>query len=238
MLKGFPASQAVQYPHPELRPGGVAVLPREAELVVKDALADADALRKLARSEVEEARRVAREQGYADGFAQAQEAVVREFARERAELASLRERVEHDAASLEQLLQVERSRVRTEALAQAQREMVQLAMAAATKVVRTELSSRQDLVVQLIAQAVAATAGEGAAQVRAAAADVDWLHARRSELASAGTRVAVEPDPTLELGEFVVQGPTGIVDGRVAAQIGQLEQAALGAVAELGGHER
>lgn len=190
----------------------VAALRREAELALENARIQGDSIRQSAESAAAltrlEAEKAA-EAALAEARAEAQRILAE--ARERAE-AEVRERLEHS-----------------------QQALVELAVAAATRLVQGHLAVQPQAVVQMVAAGLRLVK-DAPATVRVSPGDLPLLEAQRSTLErelGAGT-LTFTPDPGLGRGSYMVQTPVGQVDGTLEQQTARLTAAMRAA---LGGAE-
>jgi len=188
-------------------------LRREAELALENARLQADAIRQAAEKDASVMRLEAEKEAQAalaDARAEAQRI-----------LAEARQQAEEEVARR---------------LEQSQEALVELAVAAATRLVQGHLAIQPQAVVQMVAAGLRLVK-DSPATVRVNPEDLPLLEAQRSALErelGAGA-LTLTPDPGLQRGSYLVQSPVGQVDGTLEHQTERLEAAMRAA---LGGNER
>jgi flagellar assembly protein FliH len=130
--------------------------------------------------------------------------------------------------------------LRSQMVAQTERQMVQIALAVARRILRREVSIDQDLVVALARVALDRLGDQVSATVRLNPDDYAGITARRGA-EWAGTRVSVVADPAVSRGGCRVESDLGFVDAGIDAQFDEMVHALLGesgaaTVAEGDGH--
>lgn len=117
--------------------------------------------------------------------------------------------------------------LRTTMVHQTERQMVQLALMLAKRVVGRELSLDDDLVAAMAHVALERLGENTPATIRLNPDDYAAIVSLRGE-AWEGTQVTITPDPSLPRGGCVVDSAFGRVDASVEAQLGELSRALLG----------
>jgi flagellar assembly protein FliH len=174
----------------------------------------------------EEARRQGREEGYAEGLRHGMEAA---RAESESVLAAAQADAEAEVAGAAQVAeQVRREALagRAEVLDAAQGQLLDLAFAMARQILKTELTLQPGAALPMLEAALAKLKGEEEPQVRLSPQTLAVLEEHRGRLLAAlpgARRIALEADPGLEPGDFVVQSNQGFVDGRVDRQVQVLE---------------
>jgi flagellar assembly protein FliH len=125
------------------------------------------------------------------------------------------------AQTVEELEQLKGSLAR-----QTERQVVQLALALARRVVLRELTLDPDLVAAMAHVALARLGDGSPATIRLNPEDYAVIAAQRGEQ-WAGTSVSVLPDPALPRGGCLVESAFGVIDASVDAQLGELATALL-----------
>jgi flagellar assembly protein FliH len=153
---------------------------------------------------------------FAKGFAQGERAGA-EAARERGE------------AMLRRLTQTidELMALRTQMIHQTERQMVQLALAVARRVVHREVSLDQDLLVAMARVALERLGESARVTVRFHPEEFEAISARRAN-DWAGASVSVVADPRVGRGGCRVESEFGTLDAGVDAQLQELARALLG----------
>ena len=108
-----------------------------------------------------------------------------------------------------------------------ERQMVDLALALARRVVDRELTLAPDLVAAMAHVALERLGEQTPATIRLNPADYSVVTAGRGEQ-WAGTHVSVVPDPAVTRGGCVVESDFGVIDASGDAQLGELARALLG----------
>lgn len=108
-----------------------------------------------------------------------------------------------------------------------ERQMVDLALALARRVVDRELTLAPDLVAAMAHVALERLGEQTPATIRLNPADYSVVIAERGEQWE-GTHVSVVPDPAVTRGGCLVESDFGVVDASVDAQLGELARALLG----------
>jgi flagellar assembly protein FliH len=119
------------------------------------------------------------------------------------------------------------SQLRKTMVHQTERQMVQLALLLAKRVVGRELALDVELVAAMAHVALERLGESGPATIRLNPEDYAALVVLRGE-AWEGAQVAITPDPALPRGGCVVDSEFGRVDASIEAQLGELSRALLG----------
>lgn len=197
---------------------------------VADAEAYTNALLAEAEAGVEQLRETARQAGYEEGrsaghaagleVGQAEAEQLLAGARQETEL--LIAEAQAAAVSIREGALAERERL----LDASQEQILDLAFAVARQVLRAELVLNPMAVLPMLEAALAKFKGEEEPQVRVSPEVHALLEEQRGRLVAAipgARRVAVEADPALETGDFMVQGAQGFIDGRLDQQVAVVE---------------
>jgi flagellar assembly protein FliH len=118
-------------------------------------------------------------------------------------------------------------RLKTGLVHQTERQVVQLALALARRVVMRELTLDPDLVAAMAHVALERLGDGSPATIRLHPEDYAVVAAHRGEQ-WAGSHVSVVPDPALPRGGCLVESAFGVIDASVDAQLGELAAALLG----------
>ena len=110
---------------------------------------------------------------------------------------------------------------------QTERQVVQLALALARRLVMREVTLDHDLVAAMAHVALERLGDGSPATIRLHPEDYAVVAAHRGEQ-WAGTHVSVVPDPALPRGGCLVESAFGVIDASVDAQLGELAAALLG----------
>ena len=154
--------------------------------------------------------------GFSKGFAQGEragleagarraDAMLRRLAQTIDELAALRQRIVRET----------------------ERQMVQLALTLARRVVLRELTLEPDLVGAMAHVALERLGHDAPATIRLNPEDYAIVMAQRGEQ-WAGTQVTVTPDPAVARGGCLVESGFGLIDAGIDAQLQELSRALLG----------
>ncbi|HEY8347885.1 MAG TPA: FliH/SctL family protein [Symbiobacteriaceae bacterium] len=204
-----------------------------------------------AEAAVAEARRQGFEAGREEGLAAARSELEAErqaarFAVEKAKLEAdaLRQAAEADARAIRAEAEAERQRLLAEAREQAARlleearaerdrvleasrdALVELAVAAATRLVQGHLAVEPEAIVNMVAAGLRRLRDTDCT-VRVSPADLPLLDAQRARLErelGEGT-LLVQPDAGLSRGSFLIHSPQGSIDGTLEAQTARLRDA-------------
>jgi len=155
-------------------------------------------------------------EAFAKGFAQGERAGG-EAAAQRGE-AMLRRLTE----TLEEL-----TALRAQMIHQTERQMVQLALAVARRIVHREVSLDQDLLVAMARVALDRLSDSATVTVRLHPEEFNATAAARAE-AWTGSNVMVAPDPRIPRGGCRIESDFGVVDTGIDAQLQELGRALLG----------
>ena len=187
------------------RRSGPAILPAEvydarerADEIAERARAEARALRERAEREAEAIRERAREQGRQQGRAEAAALVTRAVA------------------------------ARDRALAEAEAQIVEIALAAARRIVGEQLLLRPESIVSVVAPLLERARLAHRVRIRISPLDEPALRQALSALQErAGQRAAlsIEPDESIERGGCVLEADVGLFDARIEVQIESLAKA-------------
>lgn len=137
------------------------------------------------------------------------------------------ERLESHLAHLHKLIsQIEETR--TEVFRSAEKEIVTLAMAIATKIVRHEISIKDDVVLRVVDEALRKCVDHERIKIRVNPSDYLFLREKTSELSSLmdkpGNLNFVE-DETVERGGCLIETNLGDIDARIKKQLHVVEAA-------------
>jgi len=121
----------------------------------------------------------------------------------------------------------ELERLKASLVHQTERQVVQLALALARRIVRRELTLDPDLVGAMAHVALERLGDASPATIRLNPEDYAVVSSQRGET-WAGTNVSVVPDPALPRGGCHVESAFGVIDASVDAQLGELAAALLG----------
>lgn len=194
----------------------------EAEELVAAARQEAAALVAAAEEQAVAIRREAYEEGYQQGFAEGQ-------ARgEEAGLEQAAGAIAEAASRAENMLALARQQA-VEALQAAERQLVDLALAVAGKVLAREVTENPMVVLPIVQAALAKVQDQEQITVRVNPANYDFVLAARPELQAAlagDVALTVAADSSLKEGDCVVETPFGTVDARIDTQL-ELVTAAL-----------
>ena len=207
----------------------------EAEARVREAAGQAERLKRDAEEEIarwweerraqdlemtESARKAGYEQGYAEGRADAEEAVRREWA----------SRLEEAKALLEDAYRMKESIIQ-----EAEPFLVELSVAIAGKIVDRELERNPEWVIGLIRKALARRREQGVITLCVAPDQLAFVLAARDELEMAvdsQAELQIVPDPTVTDRGCVIRTSFGSIDARIDTQLEEIKKALLQAAAE------
>jgi flagellar assembly protein FliH len=128
--------------------------------------------------------------------------------------------------------QVERDRI----LAGLEREIVELIVKVARKVVSCELKTNREVIAKLIEEALVASSNKGNAVVRVSAEDGEYLEKNREELFSSipgADEIQIKPDNSLSPGDCIVETSFGSIDAGASTKMNKIEEAFMDQVAGL-----
>jgi flagellar assembly protein FliH len=138
-----------------------------------------------------------------------------------------KERLDSHLNHLRELIsQIEAAR--TEIFRSAEKEIIRLAMAIATKITRHEISVQKDVILRVVGEALKKSVDHDNLKIRVNPADYHLLQNRTDQLSSftdkPGKVVFVE-DETIERGGCVIETNLGDVDARIEKQLQTVEAA-------------
>lgn len=209
----------------------------EAEERVRQAAEQAERLKRGAEEEIERwwrerreqdleiteaARKDGYEQGYAEGRAEAEEAVRREWTDRLAEAKALLE----DAY-----------RMKEQIIREAEPFLIELSVAIAGKIVDRELEQNSEWVIDLIRKSLARRREQGVITLCVAPDQFAFVLAARDELEMAvdsQAELQIVPDPTVTDRGCVIRTSFGSIDARIDTQLEEIKQALLRAANEAG----
>ncbi|OUM96982.1 MAG: flagellar assembly protein FliH [Thermobacillus sp. ZCTH02-B1] len=209
----------------------------EAEERVRQAAEHAERLKREAEQEIarwweerraqdleitESARRAGYEQGYAEGRAEAEEAVRREWEGRLGEAKALIE---------------EAYRMKESIIQEAEPFLVELSVAIAGKIVDRVLERNPEWVIDLIRKALARRREQGIITLCVAPDQLAFVLAARDELEMAvdsQAELQIVPDPTVTDRGCVIRTSFGSIDARIDTQLEEIKKALLQAAAEAG----
>jgi len=169
---------------------------------------------------VEAARKDGYEQGYAEGRAEAEEAVRGEWTARLAEAKALLE---------------EAYRMKERIIQEAEPFLVELSVAIAGKIVDHELERSPEWVIELIRKSLARRREQGVVTLCVAPEQFSFVLAARDELEMAvdsQAELQIVPDPTVTDRGCVVRTSFGSIDARIDTQLEEIKRALLQAAAE------
>lgn len=205
-----PEADAVVIEAPEL-----AEAAAEAEALVAAAREQAAAIVAAAAEEAEAQRRAAYEDGYQRGYAEGQ------AAGEAAARAEASGAIAEAASRAENILALARTQA-AEALNGAERQMVELALAVAAKVLAREAAENPTTVLPIVRAALEKVQDQQQITLRVNPGCYDFVLAARPELQAAlagDVQLAVAADSSLAEGDCVIETPFGLVDARLDTQL-------------------
>jgi flagellar assembly protein FliH len=170
----------------------------------------------------ESARQAGYEQGYAEGRAEAEEAVRREWTDRLSEAKAL---LENAYRMKEQIIQ------------EAEPFLIELSVAIAGKIVDHELERSPEWVIELIRKTLARRREQGVVTLCVAPDQLAFVLAARDELEMAvdsQAELQIVPDPTVTDRGCVIRTSFGSIDARVDTQLEEIKRALLQAAAEAG----
>ena len=184
----------------------------DAGALVAEAQAEAERLLAGARTGAAEVERQARERGMAEARAHAEGEIARLVEPLRAQFA---ESLDEVAALREHLA------------AQAEREMVRLAVEIAKKIVQREVTMDAEITLTLARVALSRINSRTVAIVRLNPEDFAYVNARRDRL-GANVSVEIVSDASVGRGGCLVETESGDVDARIEQQFAEIERSLLG----------
>lgn len=161
-------------------------------------------------------------EGYSQGLEAGQAEADRLLAIARAEAEALVEEARHDAEASQEAALTDRRQW----LENTREQVLDLAVAMARQVLKTELALRPEAMLPMLEAALARLKGEVEPEARVSPAVLALLEAERGRLLAAAPgarRLNLEPDPSLAPGDFLLQGSQGFVDGRIDRQVDVLD---------------
>ncbi|MBI2900637.1 MAG: hypothetical protein HYY17_10655 [Planctomycetes bacterium] len=183
--------------------------------------------RELLAAALAESKRI-RDEAHREGVA-AGEAEGRTRAEE-AERARIREANAGITALLEGIARGIEQR-RRELLANAERDLVGLAVAIAEKIVRAEVDSGKAVAAANVAHACRLLVGRNEMEVRLNPEDLEMVEAVLPEIRArfgGAARIETRPDPAVERGGCIVQTAQGGVDAELRTQLEEISRALMG----------
>lgn len=196
----------------------------DEEVEVQQELVRARADIKAAEADRDRIRELARKEGFELGLKEGVEAAARaeheRVARENAPLAGLLEKA---AAGLEAR--------RAELLAAAERDLVRLALAVASRVIKAEVRSSGAITVENLRRAIELTGRRQELRILIHPEDLAVIEAHLPEFRRRFTdlgKVAFEAAESVGRGGAVVQSREGTVDATIAVQLAEIERGLLG----------
>lgn len=205
---------------PHERDAALRAAQEEAARVVTQAREQARELLAAARREQDEIRQQAHKEGYEAGRAAGlQDGLAQAAAQCQEQLAQAASRAAAMVAAAEQ--------ERQELLRLAQRQIIQLALAIASKVLQRELAENPQAVLPIAQAALAPVVDQAVVTVRVHPEDLAALEEGRAELAKAMKHpdsLRLATDATLNRGDCVVVTAAGSVDARVDTQFNAIRQ--------------
>jgi flagellar assembly protein FliH len=169
----------------------------------------------------QEVRRRAFQVGYEKGYAQGREEATRECHNI---LEEHKKALSAAVADLVRDIEDQRRRVMNDA----REEMADLALAVAGRILREEVSSRRDAVMNLVKDALKRVVDKDLVRIRVNTADLDTVKSHRDEIVALveGIRsLEIVEDRRVGLGGVVVETNAGRVDARIETQLDEIRRA-------------
>lgn len=235
--------------------GAVPSPGEDPDAILNEARLQAAEILQHAAAEVEEAIKSARQEGFEagrqEGLAAGQAELesqrqAAQFALEKAQLEaeSLRREAEADARAIRAEAEAERQRLLTEAREEAARlaeearaqrasyldaardAVVELAVAAAARLVQGQLALQPEAVVNMVAAGLRRLR-DSDCTVRLCPADLPLVTAQRAQLERelGEGHLTLQADQSLSPGSYLIHSPQGSIDGTLEAQTGRLREA-------------
>ncbi len=215
------ADELIAMPVPSLSESILREAEAEAARVVEEGRQAAKTMLTQAEAKVEELRRAAYDEAYAQGHAAG-------LAQGHTEgLAQAQGTVDEAIERSRRLIAMAEEQGR-EALASAERELVELALAVAGKILAKEIAENPTVVLPIVRAAIDKVRDQEQITVRVHPDDYDLVLAARLELSSLMARdnaLSVVADGALKNGDCVVDTPFGTVDARIDTQLELLKSA-------------
>ncbi len=114
-----------------------------------------------------------------------------------------------------------------------EKELVELVVAVARKVIGRELATRRELIGEMIRAAIESISHGGSVTVKVSPEDYSYLAGEGSDLLEGVEGIRIEADPSIEMG-CLVECDHGGVDGRVDETLKRIEKAMKEAVERCG----
>lgn len=191
----------------------------EAESIIENAKAEAEAIIEQAMKEATIKAESISEEAWQNGYAEGMEAAVKK-----------NEEILAEAEQTLQAAQDERDRI----LAEMEKEIVELALKVARKVVACELKTNREVVVSIVEEALAACSNRENAVVRVSAEDGEYLEQNKDEALSSisgSDSIKIKPDNSLSPGDCVIETSFGSVDAGANTKMNKIEEAFMDQVA-------
>lgn len=188
----------------------------KADNIVRTARAEADRLLANAQAHVIEIEAAARERGMAEALAVAQAQMHEEMQLAVTDLRA------HLTTTLDELADL-----RAQMAAQAEQDLVRLALEIAKKVVQREVRVDHEIVLTLARVAIARLHSRANATVRLHPDDYNYVWSHRERL-NAESSVEIVEDRSVGRGGCIVQSEMGEIDARIEQQFAEIEQEFLG----------
>jgi flagellar assembly protein FliH len=208
----------------EVAAAKLAEAAQQVEAIVAEATAEAERLFAQAREAgLAEGRQQGYEAGYQEGMRQAQEdgALVIEQAWADADA------ITNEARAMAEETARRAESERSALLAQSERQILELALGVARLILRREVQTDPQAIVPAVRAALQKLKGETEPKLRVAPEWVPFLTAHLPSITSGlpgAPALKVEGDPGLAPGDWTVTGRGGWVDGRLEAQVRQVEE--------------
>jgi flagellar assembly protein FliH len=191
----------------------------KAAAILEQARREAAAIREAALEErqkaLEEGRAAGEAKGYQEGLSRAEE-----------EALSIRREAEAAREEARQVL-AEAQRAYQETISAAEGDIIELALAIASKIIGQEIELRPDLVVEMARQAIRQVAEGQNYIIYASPEAAGTIRQRRAELlaeAAPGARLQVIADPSFKAGGCRVETENGFIDAGVDSQLEELKK--------------
>jgi len=178
---------------------------------------------------------VSYDQGYANGFAEGEgkgftEGEAKGLAEGEARGREIREEALREFEQTDQLLLrlIDDLKIFTETVIQdSENDLLQIALAIAQRIVRTEISQNPDILVEFVQDGLKRLAPTQTALIRVHPQDIEILMKKRPQFLEAveGTTLfTIEPDPMLHPGDCLIETPHKIVDARPEVQLEEIKK--------------
>lgn len=215
------ACAAIIEAHNQKAAACLAAAEEQRNTILAQAQAQADQMLKEAAEKAEELKESAQQEGYQRGLAEGKKSAREEIETQmQQKICAANQKAQHTIQLAEE--------DQKEALINAERQMIEIAMAIAEKIVSDDFSSHKEAVIDLVKKALEKVKNQSSITIKVADEDYERvLEARHSLQAQLDgqDKLTIVSDPLVGQGGCLIESESGTVDARLKTQFEALKKA-------------